>query len=97
MIDTTGLPDELITQLSETKPPKRYKYHAVLEILDAEKWTSIDEILITLYKRGDGIWKRQNLYSILHLLRQRELIRIRATAEEKLYQLKEPNHEPPQP
>lgn len=78
VIDTTGLPDELIAQLSKAKRHRVTQDEIVLAIMQ-HKGTpcSIDWLLVQIYKTEGQIWRRSAVNAVtcrLHKLGQIERI-----------------------
>jgi len=74
MIDTTGLPEELVNQLSK---PKRAANGTLIQIfIEAGKNTSInlDYLLVEYYRRTEKILSRNSLISRLHRMKNAGLI-----------------------
>lgn len=109
MIDTTGFPDELVKQLSKSKPKTSRQGDGgiILKIfIEAGVNTNInlDYLLVEYYRKTGRVLKRTTLSCRLSRLASNEFIeRVRGSAG--VYRLKgahprpakEPPHEPPQP
>lgn len=73
-LDLTGLPEELIKQLSlKYKGQKELKTEKPLNLLVSE--FSIDDYLIAYYKTHNKILNRKSSYSILTQLKNKNIIK----------------------
>lgn len=72
IIDVTGLPPELLQQLSKPYRTKQTKESEIrYALIIAGRPVSVDWLLVTIYRQTEMVWTRSSLNSLLHRMVKR--------------------------
>lgn len=75
VIDVTGLPPELLQQLSKPLQGKKSKESDIrYALVLAGKPVSIDWLLVTIYRQTGDVWTRAQISSLLHRMVKRGVV-----------------------